>query len=180
MDAVTWIGDLGSFLAEVYFEKRNNGKCELSKQQALLDIFVSSADILGNIDAYSIVKKYDLKSENGKKVSEILADYYLSQKSDNQHDRYKIFMQMLGFKSDISKKNKTKLRKRYIDEVSDAAAFYTAVSAKNISKINALKAIPLILKVSVNPYAKEVVEVFFGQIENILKEEKCSYPIMRP
>ena len=172
MDAVTWIGDLGSFVAEVYLEKRIKGECKPSKQQALLDIFISAADVLGDIDAYAIAKKYDLKSKSGKKVSEIFKDYYLSQKTDNQHDRYKIFMQMLGFKSNISKKEKAKLRKRYIDEVSDAAAFYTAVSAKNISKLNATKAIPLVLKISVNSYTDEVVNTFFTEIENILKGEK--------
>ena len=172
MDAVTWIGDLGSFVAEVYLQKRVKVECAPSKQQALLDIFVSAADISGNIDAYAITKKYDLKSENGKKVSEIFTDYYLSQNYDNQQDKYKIFMQLLGFESNISKKEKAKLRKRYIDEVSDAAAFYVAVSAKNISKRNAIRAIPLILKTAVNTYTNEVVNTFFTEIENILKGEK--------
>jgi hypothetical protein len=166
MDAVTWIGDLGSLVAEVYFEKRKKGECSPEKQQELIDVFISSADIVGNTDAYAIAELYDLKSENGKKVSEIFKDYYLSQNADKQQDRYKIFMKTLGFKEGLSAKKKRRLIRRYSDEVSDSAAFYTAVSAKNVSRKNLIKAIPLILKMSINPYAKKVTKLFFEQLEN--------------
>jgi hypothetical protein len=166
MNAVTWIGDLGSFVAEAYFEKRKKGKLSAEKQQELLDIFMSSADILGDIDAYSILEKYDLKSENGKKVSEIFANHYLPQDTVNQQDRYKMFIKSLGFKEGISAKRKAKLIRRYSDEVSDSAAFYTAISARNVSKRNLIKAIPLILKMSINPYAKKITKLFFEQLEN--------------
>ena len=165
MDAVTWIGDLGSLVAEVYFEKKKKGECTTSKQQELLDNFISAADILGNTDGYVIAQKYDLRSENGKKVSEIFRDYYLSQNRDNQKDRYKIFAEIVGFSKGISDKKKARLRCRYTDEVSDSAAFFTAVSAKNMGKKNLIKAIPLILKMSVNPYAEQITKLFFEQLE---------------
>jgi hypothetical protein len=170
MDAVTWIGDLGSFVAEVYFEKKSKGICDEKKQQELLNIFVSAPDMAGNLDAFFIAKKYNVASENGKKVSEIFREVYLSNYKFDE--KYASFYQIIGFKNVFSSKEKQKLMNRYIDEISDAAAFYVAVSAKNISKKNAIKAIPLTLKMSMNPYAKIVAKSFFEEIERRVGEKR--------
>ena len=78
VDAATWVGDLGSALAEVTFRMRyQNGVINDAQRQEEINKSAPAEDMLGNIDAYVIQQMFNLVS--GKKVSEILREYYLGE-----------------------------------------------------------------------------------------------------
>lgn len=165
-DAVTWVGDLGSVLAEVYFAKKSlRRKLTQEEEQQIWDEYASAADNLGNIDSYILsqiigAKKFGM-------VSIFLSDYYSTIAKDKK--RYLFFAKSIGLEWDGKQfVNKRKMIQYYADQVNDAAAFYFAMSAKNEGKWNVVKALPSILKISHHKYSKVIVEAFFDAIEKEL------------
>lgn len=77
VDAVTWVGDLGSVAAEVLFqEARLERPLTDPEVQAQIDLCAPAQDMLGNVDAYAIGAAYDIGEAAGRAVSDILLDYY--------------------------------------------------------------------------------------------------------
>ncbi len=77
VDAVTWAGDLGSVLAERIFQTmKKGGPLTDAEVQAQIDEYAPAQDMLGNVDAYAIGDAFDVGSARGKRVSEILAEFY--------------------------------------------------------------------------------------------------------
>jgi hypothetical protein len=77
VDAVTWAGDLGSVLAEVIFQAAKLGRPLTGPEvQAQIDEMAPVQDMLGNVDAYVIGNAFAVSSGAGKKVSDILLEYY--------------------------------------------------------------------------------------------------------
>jgi len=138
VDAVTWVGDLGSVLAELQIKWISNDRSiSYSEGQAIINEYASPQDMLGNIDAYVIASKFTIDSESsGMKVSEILSEYYLGKEPDcetpAQDHRYSLFAQAVGLKDwDGSKfNNEDDWVDKYTDQVNDAAALYIGANAE--------------------------------------------------
>lgn len=168
-DAITWIGDLGSVVAEYYYlTKTHNKFIADSKLQELIDEFSPAADNLGNIQA-SIFKKAPFgKNENGD-FYKIFCSFYLG--TDNVADslRKHAFLQ---FATEIGLKwgtnhflNKEKMIKSYSKQVGNAAAMYLAVAAKRKGYCNLLIAFPSVLKLRNQPVAAVILEKFFDALQ---------------
>jgi len=141
VDAVTWVGDLGSVMAEVQIKFVNNGLKPIASNvvQAVINEYASPQDMLGNIDAY-VLWKY---VKPGRKVSEILEDYYLKENTDRDH-RYGIFAKSIGLNWNGSAfSNEEQWLNEYTDEVNDSAALYLAASTSSGFKLNYLAALGL-------------------------------------
>ncbi len=169
---ITWIGDLGSVVAEVYFaERRQKRKLQVLEQQQIADVLSSPADNLGNVDSY-IAAQLFLK-ENNHKVADLLEKLYLSDElyvKQLRQNRYLIFAKAIGLEWNGNEfVNEAKMLRYYSDQVNDAAAFYYAISAKRGGKWNVVKALPSILKISKSAYAKTVVEAFFEALKKEIK-----------
>jgi hypothetical protein len=172
IDAVTWVGDLGSAVAEVYFAERlKKRKLTIVEQQEVIDMMASAADMLGNIDTYNIMSLFQEK--NKEKVTDIFEKYYLSDAkkySDLRKQRYVHFAKVIGLIwNGKSFDNYDKMLRYYTDQVNDSAAFHYAISAKRSGKWNLVKAIPSILRMSRNAYAKVIVASFFDELAERLK-----------
>ncbi len=139
VDAVTWVGDLGSVQAELQFEFVRGGNTGLTSAQwqAIIDEYAPARDMLGNIDAYIIGATYDVAAQiGGKKVSEILREYYLSARGttggDARAHRYSTFAAAIGLigwdGSNFS--NESSWLDDYADEVNDTAALYVGANTR--------------------------------------------------
>lgn len=165
--AVTWIGDLGSIVAEVYFAQKSlKRKLNCEEEQKIWNEYSSAADNLGNIDSYILCQLF--KENQTGFLSKRLNDFYNAPNSQ-VNNRYLFFVKAIGLEWDGKQfLNRKKMVKYYTDQVNDAAAFYFAITAKNEGKWNLIKALPSIFRISHHKYAKTVVESFFDAIQNEL------------
>ena len=77
VDAVTWAGDLGSVIAETLFQRAKLDRAlSHAEVQAQIDLCAPPQDMLGNIDAYAVGAAHDVSPGAGRRVSDILLDYY--------------------------------------------------------------------------------------------------------
>jgi hypothetical protein len=169
VDAVTWVGDLGSILAEAQV-KYVNKNADLSdfEIQTVINKYAPCQDMLGNIDAYVIGRKYNISSNNGMKVSEILRDYYLGAGVQSyQNNRYSTFAQSIGLQ--VNSGNFTNLEdilNYYVDEVNDAAAMYVAAGANGNPA-----AYPFVIGLAFNSSAKLFINLFFQSLKTAIQSE---------
>ena len=100
--ATTWVGDLGSVVAEAAFAGLNAGNMAIpnATTQAKVDEFAPAQDLLGNIDAYVMDDQYDTTNAAGRRVSDLLSAYYLGAAStpDGQAriHRYSRYARLVG------------------------------------------------------------------------------------
>lgn len=134
LDAVTWMGDLGSLMAAWTLLERTQAM-DAHKLDSLVEVYTPAKDNLGNIDGIAIVHLMG-NSLNGMKISEILEFYYFN--SSLQHQKFQVFSLHLSRYS----------ARQWKDQLSDAAAFYLANAAKNNSQKTLRKMSPQILKLS--------------------------------
>ena len=73
----SWIGDLGSVLAEILFAYNNAGQKPIgnAELQQLINKYAPGQDMLGNIDAFAIAHQYNISGKK-LKVSDLLKQYY--------------------------------------------------------------------------------------------------------
>ena len=97
MNVTTWIGDLGSsargFLFTYLFQKKK--PLSIQQEQDVINTEVPGSDMLGNIDSFVIKESYQVSSSNGKRFTEILEDYYLTDNPYRKH-RCSIFCKANG------------------------------------------------------------------------------------
>lgn len=96
MDMATWLGDIGSESGDFLFYKLRNKKMpNVAEMQNYIDIDMPGSDTLGDIDAYVINASYDVTTNSGMRVTDILKDYYLT---DNvyRRNRVSIFCREIG------------------------------------------------------------------------------------
>jgi hypothetical protein len=172
---ITWVGDLGSAVAEVYFAQRKyKEKFSHEIKQKIIDNLSSPADNLGNIDCY-ILSKFFLE-KNTTKVTDLLEKFYLSDELDCQQmrqNRYLYFAKSIGLDwNGTTFSNQPKMLKYYADQVNDAAAFHYAIGAKRGGKWNLVKALPSIFRLSRSKYSKNVVNAFFEALKIELTKNK--------
>jgi len=165
VDAVTWVGDLGSVQAGVQIKFVNNGLEPIANKvvQAIINEYASPQDMLGNIDAYVLWKHV----KPGRKVSEILRDYYLKNNTERDH-RYSLFAKSIGLNWNGSAfSNEEQWLKDYTDEVNDSAALYLAASTSSGFKLNYLAA----LGMSMNQFAEILLTLFLEALKTRIGDE---------
>ncbi|MEQ8972638.1 MAG: DUF4157 domain-containing protein [Coleofasciculus sp. C1-SOL-03] len=171
VDAVTWVGDLGSVLAEIQFQWIRNDKQISSKErQAIINEYASPQDMLGNIDAYVIDQQFDIdETSGGRKVSEILREYYLNGSTDqgtpSRDRRYSIFAQAVGLNNwdGTNFSNESEWIDSYTDQVNDAAALYVGANSEGILGLPGR--FGFVLGMSMNAGARTLVEIFLNALK---------------
>ena len=173
VDAVTWVGDLGSVLAEVVFQHLKLGRRLTDAEvQEQVDEMAPVQDMLGNVDAYAI--GFPTVPTAGKKVSEILVDYYGSSPSaagSAAHaTRFTTFATQIGLGafSGGAFANETAWLNKYEVEVGNAAALYVGAGTHVKSYVNPWGwggLAGLMSGVSDNPFRRPLVEEFLRELK---------------
>lgn len=188
VDAVTWVGDLGSVLAEAAFRRHKSDRSEsgaLSREKMndLIAKYASPEDMLGNIDAYAIATEFateeaavrNMKLVNvtdAPPLSEILREYYLTNCPARLH-RYTRFAKSIGLRWDGKRfVNKEMWKDKYIDEVNDAAAMYIMGSTgSKIAVAGLVGKLGLACGMASFGVVDVVLESFLKSLENKIREE---------
>jgi len=78
VDIVTWLGDIASSSGDFIFYYLLHDKKPLTteKEQYYINIDAPGSDMLGDIDPYVICRHYNVASDRGMRVSDILSEYY--------------------------------------------------------------------------------------------------------
>lgn len=173
--ATTWVGDLGSVLAEALIHRQNDDGNQPSEAvlQDKINVYASPQDMLGNIDAYAIADSYDTGSSSGQRVSEILRHYYLGEGVEaNQSRRYTIFANSIGLTgwNGSAWTNEAAMVTHYTDQVNDAAALYFGAGAdKNLFNLPGVAGV--ITGSATNESARMFVELFFDALRTRVAAE---------
>jgi hypothetical protein len=135
VDDCTWVGDLGSVLAELDFlTRRQRRDLTEAEQQVVINKYASAPDMLGNIDAYVIKQMFNIVS--GKKVSEILREYFLGEyyttpipaSVNARKYRFSKFSQGVGLiltqRNPVTFSNETTWIDKYANQINNSAAQY--------------------------------------------------------
>jgi hypothetical protein len=172
VDAVTWVGDLGSILAEVVFQgMKLDRPLNDPEVQAQVDLMAPVQDMLGNVDAYSIA--FSMVTA-GRKVSDILLDYYGSSSSAEataaHATRFTTFATSIGLGafSGGAFANETAWLDKYEVEVGNAAGLYVGAGTHIKAYINPYGVgglAGLMSGVSTNPFRRPLVEEFLRQLK---------------
>lgn len=174
VDATTWVGDLGSVLAEVQFKilTKKKGPVTAAEVNAIIHEYASPQDMLGNIDAYVIKTKYDTsKASQGMKVSEVLRRYYLTDPGHTREHRYSIFAEQIGLKGwdGSGFANESGWIRYYADQVNDAAALYVGANTRGGSRY------PAAIGMAGNEGVTALVKRFLNRLKvRIRSEPKAS------
>ncbi|MEY3241258.1 MAG: hypothetical protein RIR11_2696 [Bacteroidota bacterium] len=181
--AVTWIGDLGSAIAETQYESDQSHNLygvaiTPEKEQAVVDRLAPPADLLGNIDAYVIAAKYPAIYSGGQRLSDILQDYYIGAGQVHQSRRFHIYAEQLGLGWDGAEfSNLPQKMPTYIDDVQNAAALFVLIGAKNIEGnaveigINLTNATSTAIALTLNGSAKTHLIKYFEIIKSLISQE---------
>lgn len=102
-DIVTWLGDIASSSGDFlfYYLLHNKKPLDISIEQHYIDIDAPGSDMLGDIDPYVIKKHYDVSSNNGRRISDILMEYYCDDYKDSsiRMRRFSTFCALVGLKN---------------------------------------------------------------------------------
>jgi len=127
MDLVTWLGDIATSSEAFVFDYLRNNKKPLTAhaEQHYIEINAPGSDMLGNIDSYAIAKSYDLSGASGRRLTEILEEYYCSPaKSFFAQKRYALFADAVGLKWDGNEfSNEEEWIQRQRPQLRDATTF---------------------------------------------------------
>ncbi len=98
--AATWIGDLGSAVAETVMQHFKGAgpvddQITPAQIQAQVDALAPARDMRGNLDAYVIASHFDTMSVGQMTVTDILESYYLSS-NQKQFKPYTTFADAIG------------------------------------------------------------------------------------
>lgn len=182
LGGVTWVGDLGSALAEAQIHYVNHDSLSNAQVQDIVNEYASSQDMLGNIDAYVIAENYQIADRCPPptmnrnpgsttctppplKVSEILRHYYLGEgQTEYQSHRYQTFAESIGLRGwDGSTWSNIDERIEYFtDQVNDAAALYIGAGSRSWNPLGWGGAI---LGMSMNEGAESFVRAFFNALK---------------
>jgi hypothetical protein len=177
LDAVTWLGDIGSALAEIRVQSFMYGRGLTPIEiQDLIDHYASAPDMLGDIDGIVIGLCYSNGANPSlKTVSSILEHYYFGDGvAQFQNKRYTLFAQNLGLEWDSGQHkftNRTQWIKNWEDQVNDTAAIYIGAAAKEDGMMNTVCAIITIFSVSMSGFSDQLLEPFVNELENLRKLE---------
>ena len=130
VDLGTWLGDIASsaedFLWTFFSEKRPP---TMQEEQNHINLDAPGSDMLGNIDGYVIGDCYDIKSTSGKRVTDILNEYYNGSPGKKQAGklRFQIFCKLIGLGEFDGQNfsNETEWLRLYKKQLRNATAFTT-------------------------------------------------------
>lgn len=97
VDIVTWLGDIASASADFLFDYLKNNQNPIAEQdeQSVINNDASGSDLLGDIEPYVIAQHYDIGTSNGRRITEILEDYYFGSHSFRA-TRFATFAKVIG------------------------------------------------------------------------------------
>lgn len=144
-DAVTWVGDIASVSGEILFKTScDRSPLSIAAKQEILDVYAPHQDMLGNIDPYVIAQAYNIGTENGYRLTEILEDYYCDIGIDAEEsfgrgfreNRYTYFAKAIGLGSfnGMTFSNEAHWRKDYEKQLRDATIFYCLSRSSGIGR----------------------------------------------
>jgi hypothetical protein len=127
MDLVTWLGDIATSCEAFVFDYLRNGKKALTAhaEQHYIEINAPGSDMLGNIDSYAIARSFDLTGTSGRRLTEILDEYYLSAaRTWFAQKRYALFCDAVGLTwNGRGFTNEEEWMERYQPQLRDATTF---------------------------------------------------------
>lgn len=127
MDVVTWLGDIATSSEAFVFDylRRHKKPLTPASEQHYINISAPGSDMLGNIDSYAIAKSYDLSGASGRRLTEILEEYYVSPaRSYFVQKRYALFCDAVGLKWDGRRfTNEEEWIRRYRPQMRDCTTF---------------------------------------------------------
>ena len=173
LDAVTWLGDLASVLAEARFLEWNENRAITAVElQGIVDEFASAQDMLGNIDPYAFASVFDTKDAgDGPLVSEMLHAYYSGDPGTPawvaRTHRFSLFARAVGLRGWNGNRweNAGAWVDRYRDQVNDGAAMYAAVNIRGCTRW--LGALALVW----DRGAASLLEAFLEALADCVREE---------
>lgn len=178
MDLVTWLGDIATSAEDFVFHYLRNNKQPLTSitEQHYINVNAPGSDMLGDIDSYAIAKCYDLSGASGKRLSEILQDYYAGPGSSYYaKKRYPLFCDAVGLQWDGEKfANEEEWINKYRLQLRDATTFMIfSLTEEN------LKSILLPFEVWCNAYsdvvkAEPLLRLFLKTLQSLLREKQNS------
>ena len=179
LDAITWVGDLGSIVSENYYlEKIQKKMTNPAQLQQLVNDYSAAADNLGNVHSFFLGQLFAQDKEE-RHCSDLLEDFFCGKDiTSDSLRRYSFvhFANSIGLEWQGQHfKNEAAVKRKYAKEVGNAAAMYLAVAARRKGVKNLLLAFPSILKLRRQPVATILVDRYFTALrEEILTNQRMS------
>ena len=157
MDLVTWLGDIATSAEAFLFDylRHNRHPLSVPAEQHYIDVNAPGSDMLGNIDSYAIARSYDLTGASGRRLTDILQEYYTGETGLLfAQRRYTLFCKAVGLEWDgLRFTNEDAWIAKYHAQLRDATTFMLfSLTEEN------LKSILLPFEVWLNQYS-DVVKV---------------------
>lgn len=179
MDFATWLGDIGSTAGDYLFEL-TKGKSGVEVEQKSIDSYSPGSDMLGNIDAYVFAKCYDVKTDDGIRVTDMFSEFYLEggKGATFRENRIGIYCEFVGLgkwnpeKGTFSKESEWK--KEYVRQLRNATCFYI------FGMMETFHGIILATKVWFRMYDKklrleELLDIYIDALKEAVKKEPINY-----
>jgi len=140
MDLVTWLGDIATSSEAFVFDylRHHNRPLSPEAEQHYINIEAPGSDMLGNIDSYAIARSYDLSGASGRRLTEILEEFYISPaRAFFVQKRYALFCDAVGLKWDGHRfTNEEEWLRRYRPQLRDATTFMIySLTDENVQSI---------------------------------------------
>ena len=127
MDLVTWLGDIATSCEAFVFDYLRHHKkpVSMSAEQHYIEVNAPGSDMLGDIDSYAIAKSYDLSGASGRRLTDILQEFYSGAgRSFFAQKRYALFCDAIGLIWDGTRfTNQEAWIERYRPQLRDATTF---------------------------------------------------------
>ena len=137
MDFATWLGDIASSAGNFLFDELQNRKYNRKNEQKEINEYSPGSDMLGNIDSYLISRLYNIHTNLGPRVTQIIHDYYYDNGIGEYYRQRRClyFCKIMGLKdwngSEFS--NETKWIKYQVKQLRNATAFYVYGDLENFT-----------------------------------------------
>ena len=126
-DLVSWLDDLAEGESEIINMYRRTGKpLTFEEEQKCIDDGATGADMISDIDGYIIARHFDIGSNNGMRLTDILTEYYTSEAPDApRRKRCTTFCEMIGLEGwdGNSFSNEEQWLRRNRNQLRDASTF---------------------------------------------------------
>jgi hypothetical protein len=137
--AVTWLGDVGSVVAEIVFDAlRCDRAVPASRVQQIVDEFNPGQDMLGNMDAYLLGRDDEIGMEAyGPTVPKLFRSYYLADHDPPPRTDVQRFASRigLGYWNGNIFSNELEWQRAMATETAYAAAMYAGMNTRGLGRI---------------------------------------------
>lgn len=134
LDAVTWLGDLGSVLARIQLDSNGGRGISVEGVQAVIDRYAPPADMLGNIDPYAIFAYW----ESPTSLASHLSAYYAPNVGPDHPRRRRVALFArhvgLGALTGDHFEHEADWIAAQVPQVRRAAAMYTGVNTAGVGR----------------------------------------------